>query len=90
LHHTTRTADVYAYNKLYKPLEGVPIVAGATACDDTATGMTYILVFNEALYYGSKLDHTLINPNQVRNYGIAGFWDNPFDKERGLLIDVNN
>jgi hypothetical protein len=51
LHHTTRTADVYAYDKSYKPLEGVPIVAGATAYDDTASGLTYILIFNEALYY---------------------------------------
>jgi hypothetical protein len=89
LHHTTRTADIYAYDKSYKPLKGVPIVAGATAYDDTASGLKYILIFNETLYYGSKLDHTLINPNQVRNYGI-GFCDNPFDKERGLLIDVND
>jgi hypothetical protein len=88
LHYTTRTADVYAYDKSYKPLEGVPIVTGATAHDDRTNGLTYILLFNEALYYGTKLDHSLINPNQIRSYGID-FWDNPFDRERGLLIDVN-
>jgi hypothetical protein len=89
LHYTNRTADVYAYDKLYKPQEGVPIVAGGTAYDDPTTGTTYIMVFNEALYYGTKLDHSLINPNQVRSYGIR-FWDNPFDRTGELCIDVND
>ena len=44
-------ADVYPYDKLYKSIEGVPIVSGATAWDDPASGQTYILVMNEALYY---------------------------------------
>jgi hypothetical protein len=89
LHYTTRAADVYAYDKSYKPLEGVPIVAGATAYDDPSSGLTYILIFNKSLYYGTKLNHSLINPNQIRSYGI-GFWDNPFDRQRGLVIDVND
>jgi hypothetical protein len=80
---------VYAYDKSYKPQEGVPIVVGGAAYDDPTTGTTYILVFNEALYYGIKLDHSLINPNQVLSYGI-GFWDNPVDHTRGLMIDVND
>ena len=89
LSYTTRTANVYAYEKTYKPIEGVPIVSGATAWDDPVTQQTHILVVNKALYYGTKLDHSLFNPNQFRHYGI-GFWDNPYDKERGLKIDVNN
>ena len=70
LQYTTRTADVYAYDKSIKPIENIPIVTGATAYDDSRTGQTYILIFNESLYYGPKLDHSLINPNQIRNYGI--------------------
>ena len=50
--------------------------------------MKYLLVFNESLYYGTKLDHSLINPNQVRHYGIE-FWDNPFNKDRGLKIELD-
>ena len=46
-------------------------------------------MFNEALYYDNRLDHTLINPNQVRAYGIP-FWDNPYDPCRSLSIDVDN
>ena len=89
LAYTQRAADVYSYDTSSKPIEGVPIVTGATAWTDPNTGDTYILVINEALYYGTKLDHSLINPNQIRHYGI-GFWDNPYDKQRGLFIDVND
>ena len=39
--------------------------------------------------FGDKVDHSLINPNQIRHAGL-GFWDNPYDKSRGLQIDVNN
>lgn len=87
LEYTQRIADVYSYDKSIKPIENVPIVSGATAWDDHSTGTTYILIVNEGLFYGAKLDHSLINPNQVRSYGIP-FWDNPFDKERGLRIEV--
>ena len=63
-------------------------MSGATAWDDPTTGETYILVINEALYYGTKLDHSLINPNQIRAYGI-GFWDNPYDKDKGLWVEMD-
>ena len=88
LEYTRRTADVYTYEKSLKPIKGVPIVNSATAWNEPVTQHTYILVINEALYYGTKLDHSLINPNQVRSYGI-NFWDNPFDKEKGLRIEID-
>ena len=72
---------MYAYEKPIKPIEGVPIINGATAWDDPVSNQTYILVVNEALYYGTKLDHYLLNPNQIRHYGL-NFWDNPYNKER--------
>ena len=36
-----------------------------------------------------KLDHSLINPNQIRAFGIP-FWDNPYNKEKGLHIEVDD
>jgi hypothetical protein len=89
LEATTRTADVYAYDKSIAPIENVPIVTGATAYDDPVSSQTFIFVFHESLYYGTKLDHSLINPNQVRHYQIP-FWDNPYDKERGLCIETSD
>ena len=69
-------------------MTNVPIVTGGTAWDDPLTGTTYILVFHEGLFYGPKLDHSLINPNQVRMHGL-GYWDNPFDPSHDLSIDIN-
>jgi hypothetical protein len=89
LHATFRTADVYAYDTSIKPIENVPIVSAATAYDDPMTGDTFILVFNKALYYGSRLDHSLINPNQVWAFGIPS-WDDPYDPDKGLSIDVDD
>ena len=38
--------------------------------------------------FGDELDHNLLNPNQILNYVIP-FWDNSFDKNRGLLIKIS-
>jgi hypothetical protein len=85
VNRTERSADVYPYDESYEPLQNVPIVTGATAWDD-ADGTTYILIVNEALYYGKKLRHTLLNPNQLRAHGTM-FWDNPYDTTRDLCIE---
>ena len=73
--YTNKSADVYPYNESYEPLENVPIVSAATAFDHP-DGNTYILVVNDALYYGEKMGHSLINPNQIRHAGLD-FLDNP-------------
>ena len=65
LEYNTGKSGVYAYDKDIAPLNDVTIVSGATAWDDPASGQTYIIRINEALYYGTKLDHSLINPNQI-------------------------
>ena len=88
LNMTTRTADVYPYDDSYAPVANVPIVSGATAWTDPHDNITYILVFHESLYYGNKLKHSLINPNQLRHNGID-FWDNPYDRNNGLSISID-
>ena len=89
LEYTTRTADVYPYDDSYKPLTNVPIVTGATAWTDPVTSITYVLIFHESLFYGTKLDHSLINPNQVRHNDID-FWDNPYDSMHELSLQVDD
>ena len=89
LNNTSRTANVYAYDTSIKTLKGVTIVSRATAYDDLGTNTPNILVVDKDLYYGNKLDHSLINPNQVRAYGI-NFWDNTFDRQRGLTIALSD
>ena len=80
---------MYSYDKEIAPLNDSPIVSRSTLGVDTASGQTYIIVINKALHYGTKLDHSLINPNQIRAYGVP-FWDNHYYKEIGLTTDVDD
>jgi hypothetical protein len=41
------------------------------------------------LYFGKQLDHSLINPNQIRVTGIP-VCDDPFDRHQSLGIDLGN
>jgi hypothetical protein len=54
-------------------------------------GQVYILVLNEALWFGDEggMDHTLLNPNQLRNYQLD-VHDNPFDRTKDLHIDTQS
>lgn len=78
LHYTGRECDVSPYTDAYESIKSVPIAQAATAWTSQTSGITYILVFNEGLWMGDKMDHTLINPNQLRHYGVK-VQDNPFD-----------
>ena len=49
----------------------------------SSAGKSYILIFNEALYMPT-LDHSLINPNQLRHYQTT-VQDNPYH-EKGMHI----
>ena len=77
IHYTSRECDVSPYADTYEPIRNVPIVTGATAVTSPSTGMTHILIFNEAIWMGDVLDHSLLNPNQLRAHGIE-VQDNTF------------
>ena len=68
LSYTDRVCEVSPYLDEYEPMKNVPIVSAATGCT-SYTGESYILILNEALYM-PKLNHTLLNPNQLRHNGI--------------------
>jgi hypothetical protein len=46
------------------------IVRAATAVTDQETGVTVILVYNEAISISDKNNRTLVNPNRLRANGI--------------------
>ena len=66
-------------------VKDIPVATVATGIV-TPEGQTCILILNEALYFGETMDHTLINPNQIRNYGV-NVSDNPFDFDKPFGID---
>ena len=76
--HYSRECDVSPYTDAYESIKSVPIARAGTAWTSPVSGVTYILVFNEGLWMGDKMDHTLINPNQMRHFGIK-VQDNPYD-----------
>ena len=78
MNYTTRECDVSPYADTYQPITNVPIVTGATAVTGSTTGLTKILIFHEAIWMGDILDHSLINPNQLRAHGVT-VQDNPYD-----------
>ena len=51
-------------------MEDIPIVTVATAYDCPTTGRVFVLVINEALYFGDKMQHSLLCPNQLHANGL--------------------
>ena len=86
---TGRECDVSPYNDTYQSIKGVPIVTGATAYTCQTTGDTLILVFHEALWMGDTMDHSLLNPNQLRHYGVK-VQDNPYDASQGMHLSTED
>ena len=77
LSHTGQSCEVIPYSDTYDVITNVPVVTGATLWTSPHDGDKFILIFNEALWMGNTLQHTLVNPNQLRAYGTT-VQDNPF------------
>ena len=77
IHFTGKECDVAPYTDAYKTIKAVPIVQASTAYDNPETGETMIQIFNEAIWMGETMYHTLVNPNQLHSYEVT-VQDNPF------------
>lgn len=55
----------------YSPINDVPIASVATAWDSPIDGSAVILVINEALYFGDRMEYSLLCPNQLRCNGLV-------------------
>jgi hypothetical protein len=70
LYYTGEKVSVSPFIGEYQSLPDIPIAAVATAWDDPVSGDTVILVINQALYFGDRMKHSLLCPNQLRHYGL--------------------
>ena len=77
--------DVYGFHDNFKGIEDSPIARVDTGIRDKH-GHVHILIVNQALYFGEILDHSLINPNQIRHFRIP-VSENPYDSVRDLCIN---
>ena len=69
LEYTGRSATVEAYSPDY-PSKEIPIATVATTYDCPSSGESYVLILNEALYFGDALPFSLLSPNQLRDNDI--------------------
>ena len=65
-----QTCDVAPFSQEYKQMKNVPIVKAATSYDDPRSGTTYVLVLAQALWFGDKLENSLLNPNQLQDINV--------------------
>ena len=77
--------DVYGFHDDFKGIEDVTIAILATGIK-ISTDVCTFWNFNRALYFGEILDHSLINTNQIRHYGIP-VSDNPYNSGQDFGID---
>ena len=75
--HTGQSCKVMPYSDTYDAITDVPVVTGATLWMSPHDGNEFILIFNEGLWMGNTLQHTLVYPNQLQVYSTT-ILDNPF------------
>ena len=76
LTYTGKEWKVLPYSNEYESIQHIPVVTGATAWTFPHSEEKIILVFNKALSMGNKLEHTLVNSNQMHHRHI-NLQDNP-------------
>jgi hypothetical protein len=69
LHETGFHVNVSAYSPEYDALTDIPVATCAGAYDSESDGTTYLLIWNEMMYFGDRMPTSLINVNQIRAYG---------------------
>ena len=79
---TDLVCSVSPFLSEYTAVEDIRICSGATAYT-TNDGETVVLIFGQGLWFGDRMDRSLINPNQCRAYGV-GVCDDPTDPYRQL------
>ena len=70
LRAVTHHVSVSPFSDDYEPMHDIPICSCGTTWTDPETGESYILVFNQALFFGDRLNHSLLCPNQMRDNGL--------------------
>ena len=89
LSFTGRECEVSPYADSYDIIKKVPIVTGATGYTSPISGKRLILIFNESLWLGDHMQHTLLNHNQLLSFGML-VKDDPFASDEPIYIESEN
>ena len=88
IHWTGQECSMAPFLSAYSQQENIQICTGTTAFT-LDTGEVIILLFGQGLWFGNRMDKSLINPYQVRAFGIP-LCDDPTDSHRQLDIEGND
>ena len=89
LKYSDVVCEVQPFTDKHGSVKEVPIVTACTVWTDQNSGKEYLLVGEQFLWFGSSLEHSLINPNQLRaNY--LKVQDNPFEPDAGISGNTND
>jgi len=69
--NTGKMADVEGFHGDLGKLEGIPIGTCYTAIDHPVLQETIIAMFHQCLYFGSQMEESLSNLNQIRAQGLV-------------------
>jgi len=68
--HSLVSVTVSGFLEKLKALTNILIATVATVWECPKTLESFLLIVNEALYFGKKLKTSLLCPNQLRNHGL--------------------
>ena len=80
---TGELCEVSPFLNEYDPVKEIPVARCCTVWTSHESGEEYLLVADQMLWFGTALQHSLINPNQIREYGIK-VYDDPFKRTFGI------
>ena len=86
MEYTGELCDVNPFLDSYQPIQEIPVARCCTVWTNQDDSVEYLLVGDQMLWFGTQLPHSLINPNQIRAYGLD-VNDDPFDTTRDFGID---
>ena len=84
--YTGEICEVSPFHNSCEPVTDVPVARCCTVYTSPDTGQEWLLVGDQMLWFGSSLEHSLINPNQLREHGLD-VNDNPFEPH---LFGINS
>jgi len=74
---TNEVCEVTPFLNSYEPVKEIMVARCCTVWTSPETGREYLLVGDQMLWFGTQMDHSLINPNQIREYGVR-VYDDPY------------
>ena len=84
---TSQECTVSPFLAEYSEQVNIPICTAATSYT-LSTGEVILLIFGQGLWFGNRMEKSLINPNQCRAFDVP-ICDDPTDPHRTLGISAN-